>query len=104
MTVGDGGDPFGHGESRAGGDGFNPETLGHREAVFNVLILHVVVHVVAEQRDIDAGVVELVAHTLPGGGACRRAPVADLLLLGLPGRLLLWSSCRAAPAAASRSG
>ncbi len=59
---------------------FDAESLRHLEAVLDVLVLHVVVHVVAEQGDLNAGVVELLAHALPGIGRDAGLPFGD----GLP--------------------
>ena len=104
-AVGDGRDALGHGERGAGADRLNAEAFGHRETVLDVLVLHVVVHVVAEHRDLDAGVVELLADVLPGGGVGGGAPGANLFLLRLPGGLLLRSEGGpAASAAAAGTG
>ena len=67
-----GSDPFGHRQRGARGHGFDPERLRHFEAVDDILIFHVVVHVVAEQVNIDAGVVPLFANGLSIGFSGRR--------------------------------
>ena len=73
VRVGDGRDALGHGEGGAGGDGLHAEALGHAEAVLDIVVFHAVLHVVAEQRDVHADVVEFLSHGLPGGGVGERA-------------------------------
>src|ERR1035441_6703744 len=65
------------------------EALGHPEAVFDIFVRHPVVHVVAEQRDRNAGVVELLGDRFPGGRGGRLAPRRKLGL-GLGPRGLLF--------------
>ena len=67
-------DALGHGEGGAGGHALDAEPLGHAEPVLDVRVFHTVLHVVAEQGDTDAGVVELPGDGLPRLGVGRGAP------------------------------
>src|ERR1017187_1860386 len=102
VLVGDRRDALGHGERRARRDALDAEALGHREAVFDVLVLHAVAHVIAEQGDVDAGVVEFLAHGLPCGVVRVRAPLHQLGLSRIPCGLLFGGQ-RSPSAAATRA-
>ena len=104
VLVGDRCDAFGHGQSRAGCDALHAQSPRHLEAVLDVFILHAVLHVVAEQRKLNAGVVELLGDGFPGMSADAPAPLRKFLLDGLPlgglfGRNLWTSSTRRSGAA-----
>ena len=103
ILVGDGRDALRHGQRGAGGEAFDAESLRHVEAVLDVLVLHVVVHVVAEQRDVNSGVVEFLAHALPGIGSDAGLPFGN----GLPRLVhlfLLFRRQRRSSAATAPSG
>src|SRR5262249_8970126 len=82
VFVGDGRDALGHGEGSAGGDAPDAEALGHRETVLDVLILHAVLHVVAEEGEIDPSVVELLGDGFPGAGVGGGAPLGEFFHRG----------------------
>src|ERR1017187_3161238 len=102
VLVGDRRDALGHGERRARRDALDAEALGHREAVFDVLVLHAVAHVIAEQGDVNAGVVEFLAHGLPCGRRSRPEPRGNLGLGRMPCGLLFGGQ-RSPSAAAARA-
>ena len=102
MPVRHGRDALGHGEGGAGGDGLDAETLGHAEAILDVRVLHAVLHVVAEQGDADAGVVEFPGDGLPCLGVRRGAPLGEFCHGGLPFGLLPGARRRTSAATAGR--
>src|SRR5262249_35021295 len=95
---------LGHGECGACGDPLDTESFGHGEAILDVVVGHVVLHVVTEQLDIDTGVVEFGAALFPGVGAGGFSPIDELRLGGAPFFLLLGSELEATAATSSFGG
>ena len=71
---------FGYRDGGAAGDGPHTQVARHLERVIHLVILRVQAHVVAEDLNIDAGIVELLLHAFPGCGIGRHLPIGNRLL------------------------